>query len=109
MEEGEVVLGFAVASGGDAAAGFEPGVGAFDWPAVAGKRVGGFGVAFSAAPALPGRGVVGDRFAGSAAFADLGLDAAVEELVAERLGVVAAVGPQLAGSDALLEQLVDQR
>jgi hypothetical protein len=34
VEEGEVVVGFAVAAGGDAAFCFQPGVGAFDREAV---------------------------------------------------------------------------
>ena len=41
VEEGEVVVGFAVAAGGDAAFCFQPGVGAFDRPAVTGLWVGG--------------------------------------------------------------------
>ena len=42
LEEGEVVVGFAVAAGGDAAHCFQPGVGAFDGPAVTCLWVAGF-------------------------------------------------------------------
>jgi len=40
VEEGEVVVGFAVVAGGDAAFCFQPGVGAFDREAVRRLRVG---------------------------------------------------------------------
>ena len=74
VEEGEVVVGFAVAAGVDAAHCFQPGVGAFDGPAVACLWVAGFDAAFFAAPdfaaALPGR----DRLAGAAWLADPRLD-----------------------------------
>ncbi len=77
MEEGEVVVGFAVAAGGDAAECFEPGVGAFDGPAVTRLRVAGFDSSFFAAPdfaaALPGR----DRVAGPAWLTDPRFDLAL--------------------------------
>ncbi len=77
MEEGEVVVGFAVAAGGDAAHCFEPGVGAFDGPAVACLWVAGFDASFFAAPdfaaALPGW----DRVAGSSWLADARFDLAL--------------------------------
>lgn len=47
--------------------------------------------------------------AAAAAFADHRLDAALGELVAQRLGVVAAVGPDLGWPQTAGEQLVDQR
>src|SRR6478672_4238825 len=50
LDEGLVGLGFAVAAGGDPAAGFQPGVGAFDLPALAALRVARFLLAFAAAP-----------------------------------------------------------
>jgi hypothetical protein len=108
VEEGEVVVGFAVAAGVDAAFGFEPGVGAFDGPAVACLGVGGFDVAVSAAPDFAGWCAVGDRVAGAAAFADLWFDLAVAEGLFERFGGVAAVGPELAGFDLAVGELVEQ-
>lgn len=79
MEEGEVVVGFAVAAGVDAAFGFEPGVGAFDGPAVACLGVGGFDAAAAAAPDFAGWGAFGDRVAGAAGFADPWFDLAVAQ------------------------------
>src|SRR5206468_10132230 len=74
VEEGEVVVGFAVAAGGDAAFGFQPGVGTFEGPALTGERVWGFRLALAAAPDLaPGRAGWG-WVAGGAAFADPGFD-----------------------------------
>ena len=108
MEEGEVVVGFAVAAGVDPAFGFEPGVGAFDGPAVACLGVGGFDVAVSAAPDFAGWCAFGDRVAGAAAFADVWFDLAVAEGLFERFGVVAAVGPELAGLDLAVGELVEQ-
>jgi hypothetical protein len=107
VEEGEVVLGLAVAAGRDSSSCFEPGVRAFDGPAVSSKRIGCFCVALASAPDLAAR--FGDRVAGAASFADLRLDPAFAERLAERLGVVAAVGPELARLDPLGEQAVDQR
>jgi hypothetical protein len=93
VEEGEVVVGFAVAAGGDAAHCFEPGVGAFDGPAVAGLGVAGFDASLFAAPdfaaALAGR----DRVAGAAWLADARADPALGESLFERAGGVAAVCP----------------
>jgi hypothetical protein len=109
VEEGEVVGGFAVASGCDSAFCFEPSVGAFDREAVAGERVGGFDVAFAAAGDLAGWGAGGDRVAGAAAFADPRLDLSFGELMADRGGVVAAVGADLDRLDAALGERVDQR
>jgi len=100
VEEGEVVVGFAVAAGGDAAFRFQPGVGAFDRPAVSGLRVACLESAFLAAPDLAS-GLAGwDRLVRSASFADPGLDRAFAESVREWVGVVAAVGPDLVGTDA---------
>ena len=109
VEEGEVVVCFAVASGGDASFGFEPGVGAFDGEAVAGEWVGDFDVSLAAALDLTGFGAGWDRVAGAAAFADPGVDLAVGELLADRAGVVAAVGADLEWVDAALSERVDQR
>lgn len=44
-----------------------------------------------------------------AAFADHGVDAALGERGPELVGVVAAVGPELAGSQPAGEEFVDQR
>ena len=108
MEEGEVVVGFAVAAGVDAAHCFQPGVGAFDGPAVVCLRVAGFDSSFFAAPdfaaALPG----GDRVAGAAWLADAGADFALGQSLLERARGVAAVCPQLAGVDAGGGELVEQ-
>ena len=109
MEEGEVVVGFAVAAGRDAAFGFEPGVGAFDRPAVAGLRVGGFQPAFLAAPDLAGLGACGDRLAAPARLADAGLDPPLADRLLEFGGGIAAVGPALRGQDPACGERVEQR
>lgn len=83
MEEGEVVVGFAVAAGCDPPFCFQPGVGAFDRPAVAGLRVGGFQLAFLAAPDLTGLGACGDRLAAPAWLADAGFDPSIADLLLE--------------------------
>ncbi len=109
MEEGEVVVGFAVAAGGDAAFGFQPGVGTFDGPALTGERVWGFRLALAAAPDLaPGR-AGWEWVAGAAAFADPGFDLAGAQGVFELFGVVAAVGPELAGLDPATGECVQER
>ena len=108
MEEGEVVVGFAVAAGGDAAHCFEPGVGAFDGPAVAGLRVAGFDASLFAAPDFAAALSCGDRVAGAAWLADPRLDLALGESLFERGGGVAAVCPELVGVDAGGGELVEQ-
>ena len=109
VEEREVVVVFDVVSGRDPAFGFEPGVGALDRPAVAGFGVTGLETSLSAAPDL-GDGLAGwGGIAGASSRADLGFDLAVEQALPERVGVVAAVGPDLERSQRTLEQPVDQR
>jgi hypothetical protein len=108
VEECEVVVGFAVAAGGDAALGFEPGVRSFDRPAVARFSVVCFERAFLAAPDLAA-GLAGrDGFVGSSSFADPRLDLAFAQGLLELRRVVAAVGPDLAWTDLACDQRVDQ-
>ena len=109
MEEGEVVVGFAVAAGGDAAHCFQPGVGALDRPAVPGLRVACFEVSFLAAPDLACGLADGDRLALAARLADPRLDLALKQRLFERARGVAAISPELARLDPLLEQPVDKR
>ena len=109
MEEGEVVVGFAVAAGGDAAFCFQPGVGAFDRPAVTGLWVGGAKASFFSAPDFACGSAGGDRLVFAAWLADPWLDAAGEEGVFEFVRGVAAVGPELAGLDPALGEEVEQR
>ena len=78
-----VGVGFSVASGGDAAAGFEPGVGAFDRPALAAFGIACPELAFLAAPDLTGGCAWRDRLAVAPAFADPWLDAAGEQFLFE--------------------------
>ena len=109
MEEGEVVVGFAVAAGVDAAHCFEPGVGAFDGPAVACLWVTGFDASFFAAPDFAAALSVWDRVTGAAWLADARLDLPLGESLFERGGGVAAVCPELVGLDAGGGELVDER
>jgi len=109
LEEGEVVVGLAVAADGNAAAGFQPGVGAFDRPAVAGQRVGRFDLAAAAAPDHAHGRVLADRITWAARFADPRRDRTVAQRLVDRGGGVAAVSPQLPRSDLTREQLVDER
>jgi hypothetical protein len=108
VQERLVVLGFAVAAGGDAPVALDPGVGAFDRPAVAALGVGGFQAPPATAPDLARAGGIANRLAAFAGLADARLDVAVAQLLFERGGGVAAVGPQLAGRDAAVDQRVDQ-
>jgi hypothetical protein len=85
----------------------QPGVGALDRPALAGIRVACFGLALAAAPDLVRARREGVALAASPA--DLRLDRPRAQLLAQRLGVVAAVGPDLGGAQAAGEQLIDQR
>ena len=79
LDEGEVELGAAFPAGVEAAVVVEPGVGAFDRPAVAGV------------------GVASAALAAGLSFRDQWLDAAVAEGLAESVGVVAAVGEEPVG------------
>lgn len=76
VEEGEVVVGFAVAAGGDAPFGFQPGVCAFDGPAVAGLRVACLDPSSFAAPDRARWCPARDWVAGAAPLADPRLDRA---------------------------------
>jgi hypothetical protein len=84
VEEGEVVVGVAVAAGGDSSSCFEPGVGAFDRPAVACLGVACFELSFLAAPDFLGWCSGWDRLAAAAFFADSGLDLAFAQGGLER-------------------------
>ena len=109
VEEGEVVVGFAVAPGRDPSSCFQPGVGALDGPAVAGLRVGDFEASLLSPPdfadRLPGR----DRLASFARLADVGADLALGERLFVRVRGVAAVGPQFLRLPARLGEPVEQR
>jgi len=108
VKECEVVVGFAVSSGADPAFGFEPGVGAFDGPAVARLGVAGFDLSSFAAPDLASGGAFWDRVAGAAGPADPGFDSSFDQSGLERSAVVAAVGPELTRPEFALEQVVCQ-
>lgn len=108
VEEGEVVVGFAVAAGLDSAFRFEPGVGAFDGPAVAAQRVTGLVVSSPAAPDLGCRLIAGDRLPRAPSFADPRLDLPLAKGLVECFGVVAAVSPYFLGSDLPVGERVDQ-
>jgi hypothetical protein len=79
VEEGEVVVGFAFAAGADPAERFQPGVGAFDGPALACLWVAGFHLSFFAAPDLAAALSGWDRVACSAWLADARVDLALVE------------------------------
>jgi hypothetical protein len=76
LGEGEVELGSSFPAGGEAAVVVEPGVGSFDWPAVA--------CLFVADASGAGFPLAWDAWA----------DAAFAQLIADPVGVVAAVGQQ---------------
>jgi hypothetical protein len=61
VQEGEVVLGLAIASSGDPASSFQPGIGALDRPAMARQRVTRLQLSLLAAPDLARRLPGGDR------------------------------------------------
>jgi len=109
VEEGEVVVGLAIASGGDPSSCFQPGVCALDRPALAGLRVARLQPPLLAPPdlvgSLPGR----DRLGGLAPPADAGADPALGERPLVRLRGVAAVGPELERMDPGRGERVEQR
>jgi hypothetical protein len=108
LQQGGVQLGSSFPAGRDASPVVQPGVGAFDRPAVAAVRVGRFRLAFTAAPDFAGAGGCG--LAGAAASADPWLDLAGAYSLALPVGVVAAVGPQLVWPPLVaFEELVEQR
>jgi hypothetical protein len=109
VEEGEVVVGFAVAAGADPAQCFQPGVRPFDRPPVAGVRVGGLQPPLFAAPYLAHRVAGRERLAGAPRLADPRLDLPVGQCLLVRARGVAAVGPQLGRLDADGGELVEQR
>ena len=93
MQEGEVVVGFAIAAGGDAAFRLQPGVRAFDGPTVPRLRVACLQPPFLAAPDLARGRAGGDRLAFASRFADPRFDRALAQRLLERRRGVAAVGP----------------
>ena len=108
-EVGEVDVAVGFGADGESSEAAEPGVGAFDDPAVAGEWVAGAGDAFASAGAWPACLVGEERVACSAAFADLGSHSAGAELFAKGFAAVAAVGPDLAGLVADVGERVDER
>jgi hypothetical protein len=109
LEEGEVVVGFAIATGGDAAERFQPGIRALDRPALSGVAIGPLQRSLAAPPDLAGRLSGHRRLPAQASPADPRLDRAGEQFLFEPLRVIATVGPQLAGLETALDQRVDQR
>lgn len=109
MQEGKVVVGLAVAAGGDAALGFQPGVGALDRPAVACLRIRGAQAAASPTPDFAGRGARGDWLAAGARLADPRLDLTIAQGLLKGLRGVPAIGPQLLRTDAAPDESVDER
>src|SRR6266851_2635063 len=89
-EVGEVDLAVGFGADGESSEAAEPGVGAFDDPAVAGLRVACAGHAFASARARPACLAGAERVAGAAASADLGRDVARGQLGAEWVAAVAA-------------------
>jgi len=109
VEEGEVVIGFAVAAGADPAQRFQPSVRALNGPAVAGLRVGDFQPSLLSPPDLADRLAARDRLAGFARLADPGADLPLGERLLVRARGVAAVGPQLLRLDPCFSERVEQR
>jgi hypothetical protein len=109
LEEGEVVVGFAVAAGGDSAHRFEPGVRAFYRPAVTRARIVDLESSFLAAPDLAHDRTGRDRVAGAPGLADPRLDPALGERDLVCLRGITAVGPQLAWVHAGFRDRIQQR
>jgi len=93
VQEGEVVVGLAIATGGDATAVLQPGVGSLDRPALASKRVCGSQPAPPAPPHLSGRRPFWDRLAGAPRLRDTRLDLTQAQGVLQRLRGIAAISP----------------
>jgi hypothetical protein len=97
VEEGEVVVGFAITSGSDPPSCLQPGVGAFDRPAVARLRVARLRLPSFATPDLAPRLALGERIACAAARADAGLDLALAQRLGESARVVAGSAQTCSG------------
>ena len=109
LQEGEVVLGLAVAAGADPPQRRQPGVGALDRPAMTGLRVARFQAPLLSPPDLVARRPGRDRLAAAARLADPGADPALGERPLVRSRGIAAVGPELARLDAGLSEPLEQR
>src|SRR6266480_6900836 len=109
LEEGEVVCGLAVTAGGDPPQRLQPSIGPLDRPAVASLRVTCLQPPPLAPPDLPRRRPGRDRLARPPRFADPRLDRPLAQCPLERRRGVAAVGPELARTDAGLGERVEQR
>jgi hypothetical protein len=109
VEEGEVVVGLALAPRRDPSSCFQPGVRALDGPAVTCERVGSFEPSLLAAPDLACRRAGGDRLARAARLADARLDLALAQGLLDRARGIGAVGPELTRVDAALGEGIEQR
>jgi hypothetical protein len=107
LDHREPELGAAFPTGRDPAPVLKPAVRPFDLPAVTAKRIRALGLETAAAMDKPGAGR--ERVAAAAAFADHRLDFPRAELLANRLAVVAAIGPQLRGPDPSGKHVLHQR
>ena len=108
LEEGEVIVSFAIAAGADPAQRFQPGVRALDRPAVARLRVARLQPPLLAPPDLVGRLPGRDRLRGLAPLADAGADPALGEGQLVRTRGIAAVGPELVRVDPRRRQQIEQ-
>lgn len=109
MEEGEVVLGLAVSPSGDAALPLQPGVRPFDREAVAGLRVAAAQPPLGAAPDLAHGRTGRDRLACATWLRDVRFDLPLAQRLLELAPGVAAVGPELARTDAARGEGVEER
>jgi hypothetical protein len=96
-------VGVGFVSGVESSEAAEPGVGAFDDPAVAGVGVASADHSFAASGAGPSFLVGEVGLAGSASAADPGFDSSLADVVSERVAAVATVGPELGRQVAVCE------
>jgi hypothetical protein len=109
VEEGEVVVGFAITADGDPTAVLQPSIRPLDRPALTGQGVSGSQPALSSPPHLAGRRALGDRLACAARLADPRLDLTFAQGLLECGRGIAAIGPQLAGVDAATSEGIHER
>jgi hypothetical protein len=109
LEERQVVVGLAVATGSDPPQRFQPGVRALDRPALAGLRVARLQPPLLSPPDLVARLSGRDRLPALARLGDPGADPPLGQRPLVRTRGVASVCPQLPRMDAGVREPLEQR
>jgi hypothetical protein len=109
MQEGEVVVRLAIAPDGDPAFTLQPRVRPLDWPAVTSLRI---ERPLRSPPSTPDHSALRlgwDRISCPAPLGDVRSNTTLAQSLSQRSGVIAPVGPKLAGMDAATFECVQER